>query len=1176
MLPNPYPEWQGMSITQLMNGNYLVVFDSTQRTSPLDTQTNVNGLLFDPLGNQIGDILTLNEFAVDGDQGSSTVASLDDGGFLITYRNADSALPIWEEHNAALGLDAAASISNGFNAPVAPADLSNPANSHLLLSTKIELNASDDTVELYGRFLNSDANGFNAPFLLATRSVHVNSYGGGTTEQAALSGGNYAVVTRFHDRNGDDLIVFVHDSSGNVVGSTNVFLNGAGIFFNGETSLNNNFSGGTYSPQITALDDGGFVVSWIVEHPVNGSSEYYENFTHDVYAQVFNSNGTARTGQILLDENVSSDEFGITSTCVVGFADGGFGVVWVDGLLVTPDVNNDPDHLNLVKEIYIRVFDGNGIQRGGATLPYAGALTYEESVEAARLMNFNVAPLEDGRAVLTWYVDNQNEFEPYTLHSIILDPRDPLGSGNQPGNATSGNDYIVGTRVADVIFRSGGADTIHGWAGDDRIEGDFADDALYDGGLGTDIIDFGGLGSSGGLGGLIADIVINLDTSTATFRDGRNLGTMGVAGFEEVRGSGYGETIIDRNSTQSADILRGAGGSDILRLTLGNDTAYGGAGNDTIEVRRWLGTKDVFGNSGIDTLDLRFNYEVGDTRIDLGAGTATRFINNDDVTLNSIENVSGSNRKDVIIGNDGDNRLDGFNGNDVIVGGLGLDDLLGGDGDDAFQYDATDIVAGESVDGGAGSDALLAAGSGTFRFDLLSIASIETIDFFNFGIVDRVAVFTADQFRAAGVALDALVDGNAQAKVTDTLRINLTGGTSLDLSLLTFANWGEDGDLVQVFGSSGKDAVTGTSVADEIRGGAGTDVLDGADGDDRLWGDAGEDRLDGGRGRDTLSGGGGSDIYVITDSQAVPDIIIEQAGAAAGSADQIDTAISFTNVLNVEILRGTGSADIDLTGLDAQSDRLIGNSSNNILNGLAGDDDLQGANGDDTLIGGQGADSLNGGAGIDTASYASSSAGVDVDLVSGNASGGEADGDTFLDIENLVGSGRADSLTGNGESNVLSGGGRNDLLLGRGGDDTLDGGDGDDILEGGNHDDVLTGGRGTDEMTGGAGLDRFDFNSTNQSGIGSLRDIITDFSQADGDLIDLRNIDARVSLGGNQAFQFTGNGGQDGFSGAEGELRWSQSGNRTIVELDSDGDGLANSEIRLNGQIDLLEADFLL
>jgi hypothetical protein len=53
------------------------------------------------------------------------------------------------------------------------------------------------------------------------------------------------------------------------------------------------------------------------------------------------------------------------------------------------------------------------------------------------------------------------------------------------------------------------------------------------------------------------------------------------------------------------------------------------------------------------------------------------------------------------------------------------------------------------------------------------------------------------------------------------------------------------------------------------------------------------------------------------------------------------------------------------------------------------------------------------GRGNDTASYAGSTAGVVVNLVSGTVSGGDAQGDTLLSIESVGGSALADTLTGN-------------------------------------------------------------------------------------------------------------------------------------------------------------------
>jgi hypothetical protein len=86
--------------------------------------------------------------------------------------------------------------------------------------------------------------------------------------------------------------------------------------------------------------------------------------------------------------------------------------------------------------------------------------------------------------------------------------------------------------------------------------------------------------------------------------------------------------------------------------------------------------------------------------------------------------------------------------------------------------------------------------------------------------------------------------------------------------------------------------------------------------------------------------------------------------------------------------------------------------------------------GNDLLRGGDGADLLDGGEGIDTADYRDSDAGVSVNLATGSASGGMADGDVFVAIERIYGSNHQDSLIGSDENNFLAGYGGNDLLTG--------------------------------------------------------------------------------------------------------------------------------------------------
>jgi Ca2+-binding RTX toxin-like protein len=140
---------------------------------------------------------------------------------------------------------------------------------------------------------------------------------------------------------------------------------------------------------------------------------------------------------------------------------------------------------------------------------------------------------------------------------------------------------------------------------------------------------------------------------------------------------------------------------------------------------------------------------------------------------------------------------------------------------------------------------------------------------------------------------------------------------------------------------------------------------------------------------------------------------------------------------------------------------INGSNKSETLNGTAGDDTLNGLEGADILIGKAGADELNGGDGIDTASYASSTVGVAVDLDDKSGLFGEAEGDTYDSIENVVGSSKNDEILGDDKANKLEGGAGNDTLDGASGADTLDGGAGDDLLIGGIAADILVGGANT-------------------------------------------------------------------------------------------------------------------
>ncbi|KAL3847991.1 hypothetical protein ACJMK2_018878 [Sinanodonta woodiana] len=130
------------------------------------------------------------------------------------------------------------------------------------------------------------------------------------------------------------------------------------------------------------------------------------------------------------------------------------------------------------------------------------------------------------------------------------------------------------------------------------------------------------------------------------------------------------------------------------------------------------------------------------------------------------------------------------------------------------------------------------------------------------------------------------------------------------------------------------------------------------------------------------------------------------------------------------------------------SDIIYGHDGNDILIGGPGGDWLYGGNGDDTIFGGDGGDSIDGGSGINTIVFKGdgfNQIGVFVDLLSGNGSDADADGDTYTDIQNIYGSEYNDLLHGNHGDNVIKGFQGNDYIHPYGSNDILSGGHGADV-----------------------------------------------------------------------------------------------------------------------------------
>ncbi|MGP3699568.1 beta strand repeat-containing protein [Rhodobacter sp. NSM] len=423
--------------------------------------------------------------------------------------------------------------------------------------------------------------------------------------------------------------------------------------------------------------------------------------------------------------------------------------------------------------------------------------------------------------------------------------------------------------------------------------------------------------------------------------------------------------------------------------------------------------------------------------------------------------------------------------------------------------DAT-LTVGINDGGNSGSGGALTAGTSvTLAVTAVDDAAVAADDAF---LVSDVTPLSGDLFADNGQGVDSDVD--------DTLLVTAVNGSALAVgsqitlasgALLTVQADGtfaydpngqfeylplgqtaEDSFTYEVNGVEATATVTilGVDNRDLLEGTDGDDLLSGGVMGDIIRGELGADTLIGGAGADVIEGGLGSDLASYAGSDAGVQVDLA-AGTAAGGDAEGDQLSGIENLLGSDHAdRLTGNAIANELDGGAGNDTLFGNEGHDtllggegddylhgntgadLLQGGSGNDELRGGLGNDMLVGGAGADRLIGAYGQDTASYAGSADGVNADLLLGTGQGGDAEGDSFFGIENLLGSDHDDQLTGDLLANTLNGAAGNDTLFGYGGHDTLRGGEGDDYLRGDAGDDLLMGDAGDDRIRGGAGDDR--------------------------------------------------------------------------------------------------------
>ena len=478
--------------------------------------------------------------------------------------------------------------------------------------------------------------------------------------------------------------------------------------------------------------------------------------------------------------------------------------------------------------------------------------------------------------------------------------------------ASGGDDILTGGVRGDTLHGGAGNDTLSGLGGDDLIDVGTGNFAAF-GGAGRDTLvldlsqDFTAITLK-----LDGHFTVNTAQTVGT-ADGFEIFAVTTGGLDDrLTGGAFNDSL---NGGNGADDLFGAAGDDLLTLGEGAGRAYGGDGNDRITY-----SNSVFsltpdpgdhaeGGAGNDSISFA---KGGDNTAYGGAGDDGIGVAWDNSTLGTVNHFYGGDGNDSVGGGNGADHLFGGAGNDVLSGYPRVQEMQGGQGNDTFIVNGSTsdpVPVGQVLNGGLGFDRLNWTGQMGGAVDLTTGAYTTTqgaqlLGFEAFGLYLEIL---SDLTMTFGSGDDRLDGGNTVHDVTafggqghDTLitrssgAVVLTGGGGGDH--LT-ANGGAS---AQLSGGLGNDflaiSTTGQSTLD---GGIGTDIavfnsgvvasltldtavingvthvltgiegLAGSFGNDTLTGDSGANQIHGGGGgADLVTTGGGADTIILTPFQS--------------------------------------------------------------------------------------------------------------------------------------------------------------------------------------------------------------------------------------------------------------------------------------------------------------------
>ena len=353
---------QYSSVAALEGGGFVVTWSGREEGF---WGWDVYAQLYDGSGNALGSEFRVNSHTPN-DQRSSSVAPLEDGGFIVSWfsREQDgTSFSIYAQRFNSLGQTVGdefrvnSFMENGQDR----SDVTILKDGGLIITWESS-NQDGSSSGIYAQRYDSTGAPIGGEFQVNTETNDGQKY----TSSTALEDGGFVITwtSAKQDGSGEGIYAQRYDSAGGAVGEefqVNSFTRDWQIF-----------------SSVAGLNDGGFVITW--------SSRYQDGSGYGIYAQRYDSAGQATGGEFLVNSFTSLDQL---YSNITALEDGGFVITWTSYGLDGSDWG-----------IYAQRYDSSGMVVGEETR--LNEITRGSQSFHTELSGKQTAVLADGTLVSTW------------------------------------------------------------------------------------------------------------------------------------------------------------------------------------------------------------------------------------------------------------------------------------------------------------------------------------------------------------------------------------------------------------------------------------------------------------------------------------------------------------------------------------------------------------------------------------------------------------------------------------------------------------------------------------------------------------------------------------------------------------------------------------------------------